>query len=123
MRNQAYTYGGLLLALGIIFYVATSAVSYTALIPSIFGAALCLCAYLAAKETYRKNAMHAATIVALIGMIASAPGFYQLVPLAFGNPIERPSAVAEQAVMCILCAAFVLTAAKCYREACKGARS
>jgi hypothetical protein len=64
---------GLLLAvIGIGSYVGTGRTSVTALIPAFFGAAFLLLAYVARNEPARKHAMHAALVVALVGIAGTA---------------------------------------------------
>jgi glucose uptake protein GlcU len=77
--------------------------SITALIPAAFGivlAALGLASQ--AKEALRKHLMHAALVVALLGFIATA------ILLSKVSELTASPAVISQALMAIVCLAFVV---------------
>ena len=60
--------GGLLVATGVIAYVATGAASFTALIPAAVGVLLLIAALIGRRsEKARKHAMHAGLAIALLG--------------------------------------------------------
>ncbi len=60
--------GMILAVLGIGSYLGTGRTSFTALIPAIFGVVFLLLAWLARNEAARKHVMHAAMVVALVGI-------------------------------------------------------
>jgi uncharacterized membrane protein len=101
-------FGVLLIALGLVGYFATDRVSWTALIPAFFGAALLVLGLLGYKEHLRKHVMHAAAMVALIGLVGALVRVVPKVPaLVKGEPIEHRGAFVYSALMAALCAAFV----------------
>jgi membrane-bound ClpP family serine protease len=100
-------FGVVLIALGLVGYVGTGAVSMTALIPSAFGVLLALLGWLALHERYRKHAMHVAAAIGVVGFLGSVGGLMRLPDLFAGAEVERPAAVASQSVMAIVMVAFV----------------
>jgi hypothetical protein len=101
----AHVFGLLLIALGLGGYFGTGTESSTALIPTWFGLALLLLGLVGLKENLRKHAMHLAAIVGLLGAIGGA--VMLVLPLIRGTGIVRPTAYACQAIMTLLCLAFV----------------
>lgn len=83
--------------------------SPTALIPSIIGALILMCAIVAIfKESLRKHAMHAALLVALLGILGTIMGVVKLFTLIAGGSVERPLAVVSQSLTAFLCFVFIL---------------
>jgi hypothetical protein len=66
--------GVLLAVLGVATYLAAdpAARSITALIPAAIGVLLAICGVVALNPAYRKHAMHAAVVVALLGFVPAA---------------------------------------------------
>jgi len=106
--------GHFLIALGFIGYFATNRVSWTALIPAIFGWPLVILGELALQENFRKHAMHAAVVVGLIGLLGGAFSFFR--PLLSGGEL-KPMAAAMQALMALTCAVFVGLCVKSFIDA------
>lgn len=66
--------GFVLTMIGIGTFLATGAEEFTALLPAVFGVALWGAGFLAERDqAKRKAAMHAAVLVALLGLVATAP--------------------------------------------------
>lgn len=63
--------GALLTANGLVAYFASDSDSATALIPSVIGVILLLAAVIARNDKARPHAMHAALLVAVIGILGS----------------------------------------------------
>ncbi|MGH8509478.1 MAG: hypothetical protein ACREVH_12290 [Gammaproteobacteria bacterium] len=105
--------GVLLILIGILGYahgVMTGRASYTALIPTIFGALLLLFGLIArAKENLRKHLMHAAVVVALLGFIATAA---RLIPRL--GELTFSGAEIAQISMAAVCLLFVVLAVKSF---------
>jgi uncharacterized membrane protein HdeD (DUF308 family) len=97
----------ILLGLGAYFSATGPNPSKTALIPAFFGIPVLVLGVLALKENLRKHAMHAAAALGVLGFLGTASALLKLVTLASGGEVDRPRAVAIQAVMALLCAAFV----------------
>ncbi len=90
----------------------------TALIPAYFGAPLLLCGLLSMREAWRKHAMHAASIIALLGTVL--PGFMLirvLIQVAGGGEIARPIAVGLQAAMAVVCGVFLVLCIQSFIQA------
>ncbi len=107
MAVTTIVFGLALMVLGVGSYLATDAVSVTALIPAFFGAVLEGLGWLALNERMRKHAMHAAVALGLVGFLATARGLLTLPALLSGADVARPAAVREQAAMAALMAIYV----------------
>lgn len=102
MARTTIVFGVLMIALGLAGYFGTGRVSVTALIPAGFGILLAVLGALSFDERRRKQTMHAAAAIGVIGLLGTAPA---LVQLLVGG--EASSAVLARAVMAILMAVFV----------------
>ncbi len=116
MPSTAIVCGILLILIGLIGYVnsiATNHASVTALIPAFFGIVLALLGVGARiKESLRKQLMHAAVVVALLGFIASAGRLVsKLGELAYS------AATVSQVSMALVCLLFVILAIKSFADA------
>ena len=100
--------GVVLIALGVGSYFGTGRESVTALIPAFFGLPLLLLGVAALKESLRKNAMHIAAGMGLLGFGGTVRGLMKLPALLTGGELERPAAVAVQSAMAVVCFVFVL---------------
>ena len=100
-------FGVVLLALGIVGFVLTGSIHFTALIPAAFGVAFVILGGVARDEGKRKHAMHAAAALALLGFFGTVMGLRKLVTMLSGGDVERPAAVVSQSVMAVLCVIFV----------------
>jgi len=63
--------GVLLLVQGVGFYIGTGSKSITALIPAFLGLPMLALGIIALKESARKHAMHAASALSLLGLLAA----------------------------------------------------
>ncbi len=75
MGKKAILFGGLMILLGAGVYAGLmisegTAPSITALIPAFFGLPIALLGVLALSDAYRKHAMHAVAVLALLGLLA-----------------------------------------------------
>lgn len=107
MAQTTRFFGLALVALGIIGYLATDAVSVTALIPAFFGIVLVILGWVARNERYRRHAMHFAAVIGVVGFVGAAPGLVGLLALLAGGEVQRPAAAVSQSIMAILMAIFV----------------
>jgi hypothetical protein len=114
MANTSTVIGSLLAVLGIVGYLGTGMQSLTALIPTLFGLLFVLLGRLGRREGMRKHAMHGAAALALIGLVATAPGLVRMYPMLRGEALERPAAVIAQAIMAVLCAVFLVLAVRSF---------
>lgn len=110
-------FGILLMVVGIVGYVVTDRVSFTALIPAWFGVALLVLGVLAYKDNLRKHAMHLAAMLGLLGFLFTAKGLLRLATLLTGGEVERPAAVISQSIMAVSCAVFVGLCVKSFVDA------
>jgi cobalamin synthase len=119
MTTTTRIVGFILIAIGIIGYVATGAASVTALIPSMVGAVLLVLALVARSPEARKHAMHAAVAIALISLVGTLP---RLLPALSAGEFQRPSVIAQSAMVLVL-AFYVLMGVKSFIDARKARRA
>jgi nucleoside recognition membrane protein YjiH len=109
--------GGLLVATGVIAYVATDAVSLTALIPAAFGVLLLIAALIGrSSETARKHAMHAGLVVALVGALGALMNVVKIGD-HFAGTAERPGAIIASTVMFVLLVVFLVAGVRSFVKA------
>ncbi|HUM11750.1 MAG TPA: hypothetical protein VLT82_12440 [Myxococcaceae bacterium] len=122
MPTLALLVGIVLVAIGLGTYVGTGAHAPTALIPAGLGVLIALAGLLARNPRLRMHAMHAAVLVALLGILGCIPGVLRL-PALLGGTAERPVAVIAQLVTFVVCLAFVVSAVRSFIEARRGRAS
>jgi hypothetical protein len=105
--------GVLLFILGGVCYVGTDMVSWTALIPAIFGVVFMVLGLLGAKESLRKHAMHAAAAVGVLGAV----GGLVMVVRGLASGTTGRVAFWESVALAALCAVFVLLCVKSFIDA------
>ncbi|MGO1349655.1 hypothetical protein [Brevibacterium aurantiacum] len=97
--------GVVLIAVGVIAYVATAFASWTALIPAILGAVLLICGLIALKK--QKLGIHIALVVAILGIFGTAMNGMQIGALMAGEA-ERPAAVITSIITFVLLIIYVV---------------
>ena len=107
--------GLVLIVLGLGGYFGTGSEHFTALIPALFGLPLGFLGLVALKERMRKHAMHAAALIALLGLVGSL--FRIVKKLIVGEELEVSTAVTMQLVVAALCAVFVVLCARSFIKA------
>jgi hypothetical protein len=117
MATTTIIFGLLLTALGLVGYFATGTSSFTALIPSVFGLLLLVLGVAARKETARKNAMHAAAAIGVLGTLAALGGLFRP-----GASRAGPSFY-SQVTMALLLATFTVLCVKSFIDARKARRA
>ena len=110
-----------LVLIGVISYVATGMEHVTALIPAFLGVPILILGVLALNEGRRKHAMHAAVVLALLGLLGTLRGLTQLPALLSGADVARPAAVVAQSLTAVLCAIFIALAVRSFMNARRGA--
>jgi hypothetical protein len=105
--------GFILIAIGIVGYVGTGAVSITALIPAIIGAVFLILALVARSAEARKHAMHAAVAIALLSALGTLP---RLLPALAAGEFSRP-AVISQSLTFVVLLVYVALGVKSFIEA------
>jgi len=114
MPNLSKATGILLIMLGMVGYVTTDAVSWTALIPAFVGIPMFLFGHFGEKESLRKHMMHAAAGLSLLGFLGTVGGIPKTISLLTGGAVERPQAAVVQAAMAIVCCAFLVFAVQSF---------
>ena len=107
----------LLLAVGLGGFVASGAHAPTALIPAVLGVLIGVCAAVARNPKARMHAMHAAVLLALLGVLGSLRGVLQLPALLSGQTVARPLAVVAQSVTVVLCLGYLVVAIRSFIQA------
>lgn len=112
MNNMPLTakwFGRLLIVVGLAGYaygMYNGDASWTALIPGIVGLVLMILGYLAASnEGMRKHLMHAAVLVALLGLLASAGRIFSKI-----SEFTVSAASLSQIAMAVICLVFIVLA-------------
>ena len=111
MAKLTIGFGALLAILGVVGFVLTGSIHYTALIPSWFGLALVACGALASTPDPKKRMlwMHIAVTIGLLGwvfpLVRVIGAARQGVPI---TPSTGHAAMLEQEAMILVC--FVFTA-------------
>jgi hypothetical protein len=106
MTRLTFTIGGILTVLGIVAYVATGAVSVTALIPALVGVLLLACAALARRPALHRHSIHGALVIALLGAAGSLMNVVKLGDL-FAGTAQRPSAIVVSTIMFVLLVFYI----------------
>jgi hypothetical protein len=117
LAKISIAFGGLLILLGIIGFVATGSEHYTALIPAAAGMLLEVCGALALNPKLRMHAMHGAAMIGVLGFAGTIPGLISAIKWLAGTAPARPAAVVSQVIMCALCALFVALCVKSFIDA------
>ena len=102
--------------LGLGGFVLTGSTHKTALIPCAFGVLFVLFGLLAFKDKFRKHAMHAAVLIALLAFVGTAKALAHL-PDLFRGTAEKPAAIITQAVNAFLSLGFILLAVRSFIQA------
>ena len=105
--------GFVLIAIGVVGYVATGMASLTALIPAMVGAILLVLALVGRDPKARKHVMHAAVAFALIAAIGTLP---RLLPALSAGDFQRPAVIAQAAMVTALII-YVLLGVKSFIDA------
>lgn len=116
MASTTIALGVTLIIVGLAGYFLTGMVSVTALIPAFFGIVIALAGLIARDERRRKHAIHAAVVVALLGLMGSVRGLLQIGTL-FDGTAARPAAVAAQAIMALLTGGYLVLAIRSFMAA------
>jgi hypothetical protein len=113
MVSTTRTFGIILILLGLIGYFGTGRTSATALIPACFGALFVVLALVGRWEGARKHAMHAAVVVALLGLLATLA---RLAPALVQGQFGRPSVLAQLAMSALLIV-YIALGIKSFKDA------
>jgi len=122
MPTLALLVGVVLVAIGLGAYLGTGAHAPTALIPAALGVLIAVAGVLARNPRLRMHAMHAAVLVALLGILGCIPGLLRL-PALLDGTAQRPAAVVAQLITFVVCLVFVVSAVRSFIEARRGRAS
>lgn len=119
MARLSLNIGILLIILGLTSYYLTDAASFTALIPSFFGAVFGLLGLLGKRsESMNKHAMHAALLLAILGLAGSFSGLWSMFSYLLGGAEPaRMAAAISQTIMAVLCLLFLILGIKSFIDA------
>ncbi len=87
--------GAILVVVGVMAYIATEFASVTALLPALLGIVIGVCGIVAARIEASQHAIHAALVVALLGLLGS------LQPLG-GLADAEPAAITSLVAVLVL---------------------
>jgi hypothetical protein len=107
MTRLTVVIGAVLVVLGVVVFAATAAASVTALIPSLVGVLMLLCALLARKPAWHRHGIHAALVVALLGALGTLMNVVRIGEV-FAGTAERPAAVIESTLMFVLLVGYLV---------------
>ena len=120
MPSTSVTCGTLLILIGILGAVAgqlNGRYSHTAWIPAVFGVLLAACGFIAwKKENLRKHVMHAALLVALLGLVGTlfSPGIRNAISTGH---VGDGTSFAAQVAMAAVCLLFLILGIKSFIDA------
>ncbi len=107
MPNIALSFSLLFIVLGLSAYFGTGMTSWTALIPAIFGVGLLALALLSRTPARQKLALRASAAWALLGFLGTVGGIAKTIKLFTGGDVARPQAAFVQAIMALVCIAYL----------------
>lgn len=114
MPRRTIALGAILVAVGVVSYVATSFSSWTALIPAILGLLIAVCGLVAVKN--QKVGIHVALGIALLGILGTSMNVIKIGTLISGDA-ERPLAIVASTVTFVLLVGYVITAIRSFISA------
>lgn len=103
--------GAILIALGVIAYIATDFASWTALIPSILGLVILVSGLIGLKS--QKIGIHIGLVVALLGVLGTAMNVIKLGEL-FAGTAERPAAVVVSTITFVLLIVYIVVGVRSF---------
>ncbi|GAB3520673.1 hypothetical protein [Arthrobacter monumenti] len=106
--------GVVLIALGVISYIATAFASWTALIPAILGAIILVSGVIAMKKP--KIGIHIALAFAVIGIAGTLMNVLEIGALIAGDA-ERPAAVIASTITFVLLLVYVIVGVRSFISA------
>jgi len=109
--------GVVLIAVGVVAYLVTDRSSVTALLPAFLGAPILVAGIVAAREQLRAHAIHAALVLALLGVLGTAMNLVELPALLSGGDVERPTAVVTSAITALIGVIYLVLGIRSFRAA------
>ncbi|WP_051706489.1 hypothetical protein [Nocardioides aequoreus] len=109
--------GAILVVVGVLGYLLSDSRSLTAFIPSVLGALLVVCGVVGARRP--KIGIHAALVVALVGVLGTVPNVLGLGDLVSGDS-ERPLAVVSGTVTFVVLVVYLVVGIRSFVAARRG---
>lgn len=109
--------GGLLILIGITAYATAETTSLTALFPAALGIVLATLGLAAIAPKFRRDAVHIAVLVGMLGIVAFFGNARHLPALISGGAVERPQAVAVSALTVGVLIAYLGLSIRSFRQA------
>src|ERR1700728_3701703 len=109
MAKVTLVFAALLIALGLVGFIGTGSVHYTALIPAALGLLLVIFGALSFSPDAgrRKLFMHINVTLGLLGFLGTVMGLIQWFQMLAGATLKNPPATESKAVMALLCLIYV----------------
>lgn len=105
MPRMTIGLGLLLVALGVIAYIATAFASWTALIPAFLGVVIAIAGAIGLKRP--KAGLAIALVIAVLGVLGTAMNVVELGSL-FAGEAERPAAVITSTITFVLLIVYLV---------------
>ena len=109
MAKVTLVFAALFIVLGLIGFIGTGSVHYTALIPAALGLLLGVFGALSFSPDAgrRKLFMHINVTLGLLGFLGTFMGLIQWFQMLAGATLKNPPATESKAVMALLCLVYV----------------
>ncbi len=119
MAAITFALSALLIATGVIGFVATGSHAPTALIPAACGLLFLVFGVLARSPDPKRRMlwMHIAVVAALLLFVGTLKADLDVIRLAKGAALPRPAAIEEKAAMSLFCLLYVLLAVRSFINA------
>ena len=116
MAKVTLVFAALFIALGLIGFIGTGSVHYTALIPAALGLLLGIFGALSLSPDAgrRKLFMHINVTLGLLGFLGTIMGLIQWFQMLAGATLKNPPATESKAVMALLCLIYVALCARSF---------
>jgi hypothetical protein len=110
MAKVTLFFAVLLIALGLVGFISTGSVHYTALIPMWLGVLLGIFGALSFSPDAgrRKLFMHINVTLGLLGFLGTIMGLLQWFQMLGGATVKNPPATESKAAMAVLCLVYVI---------------
>lgn len=108
--------GAILTLAGVVGYAITGAESITALIPSFVGVLILIAGVLARNVRFRRHSIHAALVVALLGMLGSLRNVAGIGDV-FAGTAERPAAIILSTLMFVVLLGYLVLGVRSFIRA------
>lgn len=117
MTRTTKILGIILIATGIIGYLASGMASLTALIPSVYGAVFFLLGKIGENESRRVMTMHLAQLLALLAIAGTFTGMLDLISLLGGDQEVNAMAAVIRSLMALLSIGYLALGIKSFIDA------